>query len=183
MNEPEQYRTKVTLYRCTCKHCDAAQEELRKLSERHGAIFEVQRVDRDERLRGFAGWSTPIVAIDGVGVTQFKVDVKAWEEALAARAGARPSSLLGTVTDMCCYFKLGARPEGHEGCARECFAAGGPVGIAAFDGRVFLALPDRRDPSAFESLKARPGEKVRVEGEIRMRDGLAGVEVSRVEAA
>jgi len=182
MSAPEQYRPKVTLYRCTCKHCDAAEEELRKLSERHGAVFEVQRVDRDERLRGFAGWSTPIVAIDGVGVTQFKVDAKAWEEALLARAQARPSSLLGTVTDMCCYFKLGARPEGHEECARECFAAGGPVGIAASDGRVFIALPDRRDPSAFESLKARPGEQVRVEGEIRMRDGLAGVVVSRVEA-
>lgn len=183
MSEPEQYRPKVTLYRCDCRHCDAAQEELRRLSERHGAIFEVQRVDRDERLRGFAGWSTPIVAIDGVGVTQFKVDAKAWEEALRARVQARPSALLGTVTDMCCYFRLGARPEGHEACARECFAAGGPVGIATFDGRVFLALPDKRDPSAFESLKDRPGEKVRVEGEIRLKDGLAGVVVSRVEAA
>lgn len=181
MSEPEAYRTKVTLYRCACRHCDAAEEELRKLSERYGAIFEIQRVDRDERLRGFAGWSTPIVAVDGVGVTQFKVDVKAWEEALRERARARPASLLGTVVDMCCYFKIGARPEGHEACARECFAAGGPMGIATFDGRVFLALPDRRDPSAFEGLKTRPGEKVRVEGEIRVRDGLAGVVVSRAE--
>lgn len=181
MSAPEQYRPKVTLYRCTCKHCDAAEEELRKLSERHGAVFEVQRVDRDERLRGFAGWSTPIVAIDGVGVSQFKVDVKAWEETLAARSLSRPSSLLGTVVDMCCWFKIGARPEGHEACARECFAAGGAVGVATFDGRIFLALPDKRDPAPFESLKERPGEKVRVEGEIRMRDGLAGVVVSRVE--
>lgn len=183
MNESEQYRPKVALYRCTCRHCDAAEEDLRRLCGEYGAVFEVQRVDRDERLRGFAGWSTPIVAIDGVGVTQFKVDAKAWEEALAARARARPSSLLGTVTDMCCYFKLGARPEGHEACARECFAAGGPVGIAAFDGRVFLALPDKRDPSAFEGLKSRPEEKVRIEGEIRLRDGLAGVVVTRVEVS
>ena len=181
MSEQEQYRPKVTLYRCTCRHCDAAQEQLRKLSERYGAVLEVQRVDRDERLRGFAGWSTPIVAIDGVGVTQFKVDAKAWDAALRARAETRPSSLVGVVVDMCCYFRLGARPEGHEACARECFAAGGPVGIAAPDGRIFLALPDKRDPSAFESLKGRPGEKVRVEGEIRLRDGLAGVVVSRVE--
>ncbi|MCM2305799.1 MAG: hypothetical protein NDJ72_13950 [Elusimicrobia bacterium] len=181
MSEPEHYRPKVTLYRCACRHCDAAQEELLKLRERYGAVFEVQRVERDERLRGFAGWSTPIVAIDGVGVTQFKVDAKAWEEALRARAQARPSSLIGTVADMCCYFKLGARPEGHDACARECFAAGGPVGIASFDGRVFLALPDRRDPSAFQGLKDRPGQKVRVEGEIRLRDGLAAVVVSRVE--
>lgn len=181
MDELEHYRPKVTLYRCACHHCDAAEEELRKLSGQYGADFEIQRVDRDERLRGFAGWSTPIVAIDGVGVTQFKVDAKAWEEALRARAQARPSSLVGTVTDMCCYFKLGPRPEGHEACAKECFAAGGPVGVAAFDGRVFLALPDKRDPSAFEGLKERPGEKVRVEGEIRLRDGLAAVVVSRVE--
>lgn len=181
MIEQEQYRPKVSLYRCTCRHCDAAEEELRKLSERYGGVFEVSRVDRDERLRGFAGWSTPIVAIDGVGVTQFKVDVKAWEEALRKRSEARPSALVGVVVDMCCYFKRGARPEGHEACARECFAAGGPVGIAAFDGRVFLALPDKRDPSAFASLKERPGETVRVEGEIRMRDGLAGVVITRAE--
>lgn len=181
MSEPEQYRPKVSLYRCACKHCDAAEEELRRLSERHGAIFEVQRVDRDERLRGFAGWSTPIVAIDGVGVTQFKVDAKAWEEALSERTRARPSSLLGTVVDMCCWFRLGARPEGHESCSRECFAAGGPMGLATSDGRVFLALPDKRDTAPFESLKERPEERVRVEGEVRMRDGLAGVVVSRVE--
>lgn len=182
MSETEPYRPKVALYRCTCRHCDAAEAVLRELSARYGAVFEVQRVDRDERLRGFAGWSTPIVAIDGVGVTQFKVDAKAWEEALRARAQARPSSLVGTVVDMCCYFKIGARPEGHESCARECFAAGGPVGLATSDGRVFLALPDKGDPAPFESLKDRPEERVRVEGEIRMRDGLAGVVVSRVGA-
>lgn len=183
MSEPEQYRPKVMLYRCTCRNCDAAEEKLRSLSAQYGAVFEVQRVDRDERLRGFAGWSTPIVAIDGVGVTQFKMDAKAWEEALRARARARPSSVRGTVTDVSCYFKLGARPEGHEACARECFAAGGPVGITALDGRVFLALPDKRAPAAFESLKSRPGEIVLVEGEVRLRDGLAGIVISRVEAA
>ena len=55
------------------------------------------------------------------------------------------------------------------------------MGIATSDGRVFLALPDKADPSAFESLKERPGEKVRVEGEVRLRDGLSGVMVSRAE--
>lgn len=181
MNDREESgnRPKVTLYRCTCRHCDAAEEELRRLALRYGAVFEVQRVDRDERLRGFAGWSTPIVAIDGVGVTQFKVDVKAWEEALRDRPGAKPSALVGFVVDMCCYFKRGVRPSGHEACALECFAAGGPVGIATLDGRVFLALPDKRDTAAFESLKQKPGVKVRVEGEIRLRDGLSGIVVSR----
>ncbi|HAZ09266.1 MAG TPA: hypothetical protein DCZ01_12270 [Elusimicrobia bacterium] len=181
MNDQEERvnRPKVSLYRCTCRHCDAAEEELRRLALRYGAIFEVQRVDRDERLRGFAGWSTPIVAVDGVGVTQFKVDVKAWEEALISRTGGKPPALVGFVVDMCCYFKRGVRPAGHEACALECFAAGGPVGIAALDGRVFLALPDKRDPAPFESLKKKPGEEVWVEGEIRLRDGLAGIVVSR----
>ena len=174
-------RPKVSLYRCTCRHCDAAEETLRELSDRYGAIFEVQRVDRDERLRGFAGWSTPIVAIDGVGVSQYKIDVKKWEDALRERTASRPVFLVGTVVDMCCYFKLGARPAGHEACAKECFAAGGPVGIAAPDGRVFLALPDKKDTSAFESLKSVPEERVKVAGEIRLRDGIMGIVVSRVE--
>jgi hypothetical protein len=178
---PSEDRPKVTLYRCACRHCDDAEEALRKLSERYGAVFEVQRADRDERLRGFAGWSTPIVAIDGVGISHFKVDVKKWEEALRERAGARPSSLVGIVADMCCYFRRGVRPQGHEACARECFAAGGPVGIAALDGRVFLALPDRRDTAPFESLKERPGERVRVTGEIRLRDGHYGIVITCVE--
>ncbi|MDX6768783.1 MAG: HD-GYP domain-containing protein [Elusimicrobiota bacterium] len=95
MNEKEDYRPKVTLYRCTCRHCDAAEEQLRKLSAQYSAVFEVQRVDRDERLRGFAGWNTPIVAIDGVGVTQFKVDAKAWEETLRKRMEAGPSEGCG----------------------------------------------------------------------------------------
>jgi hypothetical protein len=181
MNDEESAkRPKVSLYRCTCKHCDDAEEELRRLALRYGAIFEVQRVDRDERLRGFAGWSTPIVAIDGVGITQFKVDVKAWEEALRNRTGGKTPELVGFVVDMCCYFMRGVRPVGHEACALECFAAGGPVGIAALDGRIFLALPDKRDPSVFESLKKKPGEEVRIEGEIRIRDGVAGIVISRV---
>jgi hypothetical protein len=179
--EPAEDRPQVTLYRCACRHCDAAEETLRELSNRYGAIFEVQRVDRDERLRGFAGWSTPIVAIDCVGVSQYKIDVKKWEDALRERAASRPESLVGTVVDMCCYFLRGARPAGHEACAKECFAAGGPVGIAAPDGRIFLALPDKRDPSAFESLKNIPEERVKVVGEIRLRDGIMGVVVSRVE--
>ena len=129
-------------------------------------------------MRRFAGWSTPIVAIDGVGVSQFKVDVKAWEDALRSRS--RRSAVVGVVVDMCCYFRLGANPEGHEACARECFEAGGPVGVAASDGRLFLALPDRSAPAAFASLKARPGARVRVEGESRFRDGLSGIVVSVV---
>lgn len=179
-NEAES-RPKVTLYRCICRHCDTAEEELRVLSEKYGAVFEVQRADRDERLRGFAGWSTPIVAIDGVGITQFKLDAKIWEDALKKRCAAKLSALTGVVLDLCCYFQRGAKPEGHEACALECFAAGGPVGIATLDGRIFLALPDKRDPSAFRSLLERPGETLRVRGGIRMRDGLAGVVVTRVE--
>ena len=55
------------------------------------------------------------------------------------------------------------------------------MGVAAMDGRVFLALPDRNNASAFESLKSTPGKEVRVVGEIRLRDGIAGVVVSSVE--
>lgn len=50
MNEPEAYRPKINLYRCSCRHCDAAQEELGKLSEKYGAVLEVQRVDRAEAM-------------------------------------------------------------------------------------------------------------------------------------
>ena len=182
MNDLEEdERPKITLYRCTCEHCDSAEEKLKELSVRYGAVFEVQRVDSDARLRGFAGWSTPVVAIDGVGVSQYSVDVKKWEETLKERRGTHPTTLVGVVVDMTCYFRRGARPAGHEACAAECFAAGGPVGVAAMDGRVFLALPDKRDASAFESLKLTPGKEVRVVGEIRLRDGIAGVVVSRVE--
>ena len=112
-------RPKITLYRCTCEHCDDAQEKLKELSVRYDALFEVQHVDSDARLRGFEGWSTPIVAIDGVGVSQFSVDVKKWEAALKERRGAHPTSLVGVVVDMTCYFRRGARPAGHEACAAE----------------------------------------------------------------
>lgn len=180
MSEPAARAPHVTLYRCTCRHCDAAAEELRTLCARYGAVLEIRRADLDEGMRRFAGWSTPIVAIDGVGVSQFKVDAKAWEEALRSRSRVARAAVVGVVVDMCCYFRLGANPEGHEACARECFAAGGPVGVATPDGRLFLALPDKSAPAAFEGLKARPGERVRVEGESRFRDGLSGIVVTAV---
>jgi hypothetical protein len=177
----DEERVKVTLYRCTCEHCDRAEEALRKLAVVYGALFEVQRVASDARLRGFAGWSTPIVAVDGVGVTQFRVDVKAWEDAIKNRGGPRPVELEGVVVDMCCYFKRGPRPAGHEACGRECFAAGGPIGIRSADGRIYLALPDKRDTRPFVQLKELPEQEVRITGEKRFRDGISGVVVSDVE--
>jgi hypothetical protein len=125
MNEQEQHRPTVALYRCTCRYCGAAEEELRKLSERHGAAFEVQRVDRDERLRGFAGWCTPIVVIDGVGVSQSKVDVKAWEAALLKRAETRPSGL---------------GRGGFPGAPLETVLAAPPRGRAAWAGAAFILV-------------------------------------------
>ena len=176
-------RTRVTLYRCACGHCDLAEEQLRKLCLAHDALFEVQRVDSEYRMRGFAGWKTPIVTVDGVGITHYKIDAKAWEDAIKKRVGSRPSELTGMVVDMRCFFERGARPSGHQACARRCFAAGGPIGIATIDGRVYLALPDPAASSAYERLKEAPEEEVRVTGEIRFRDGISGIVVGGVRMA
>lgn len=182
MIEEGEVRTRVALYRCGCADCDAAEEQLRALTQRYGADLEVDRVDRDARLRGFAGWDTPIVSIDGTAITHYVMDKKAWERALRDKTAARPTTVAGLVVDMCCYFRRGVRPAGHESCARECFESGGPAAVVSGDGRVFLALPDRSAPEAFASLKERPGREVRVTGEVRLREGHYGIVVSRVES-
>ena len=97
----------IVLYRCACRHCGSAEEELRRVAAPHAASLSVQHIDDGERLRGFAGWKTPIVCVDGVGVSQSGIDVKAWEAAIGGgvelatpvppRAGAAGAFPLGAV--------------------------------------------------------------------------------------
>lgn len=91
-------RAQIVLYRCACRHCDRAEEELRRVAGASDASLSVQRVVDDGRLRGFAGWKTPIVCVDGVGVTHAVVDAKAWEAAVRGGVEVGPSVPSGPIT-------------------------------------------------------------------------------------
>jgi hypothetical protein len=171
----------VTLYRCACNHCDAAEQELRRLCGLYGANLNVQRVENDERMRGFAGWKTPIVSVNGIGISHYTMDVKAWEEAIRDGVAAKPSAIVGAVVDLDCYFRRGARPLGHDRCAEECLQAGSPIGLAAADGQAYLAVPDPGERAPYESLRGMAGREIRVMGEICLRGGLTAIVVRKVE--
>lgn len=75
-------RAEVRLYRCRCKHCDAAEQELGHLALRYGAKVEVKYVDQQEGLKDLAGWKTPIVEVNGKMVTHYEINAHKWEEAI-----------------------------------------------------------------------------------------------------
>ena len=68
---------RVTLYtRQGCHLCDAAEVALQHVLRRAEFQLEILDVDVDPRLRELYNEKVPVVAIDGVDVFQYAVDVK-----------------------------------------------------------------------------------------------------------
>lgn len=181
LNESRDQRTEVTLYRCACHHCDNAQEVLERLTRRYEAALNVENVDKIESLKDSAGWSTPMVYVNGRRITHFSVRVKKWEEAIQRGLSSVPLKVLGEVLDLNCYLTDGAKGSDHKSCATSCIKAGGPMGLLPLDGQVYLLLQDRANKSIYEVLKTKAAEKVMVTGEVCRRGGMQAMIVKVVE--
>lgn len=92
--------------------------------------------------------------------------------ALPALAADAPVSVTGEVIDSACYIKVGAKGEGHRGCAQKCADAGIPLALLE-DGSgnvIWLASKeDAKTPNA--ELKPYVGRKVTVKGNYAERGG------------
>ena len=80
--ETGEKQSEVTLYRCTCKHCDAAEEDLTRLTARYGMKFTVKSVNKEPYMADYAGWSTPMVYINGHKISHFTLSAKKWDAAM-----------------------------------------------------------------------------------------------------
>ncbi|MBI4425832.1 MAG: glutaredoxin family protein [Elusimicrobia bacterium] len=175
--------TEVTLFRCGCPHCDAAERELRSLAKRHGVVLSVRRVENDPDLKSLAGWRTPVVCVNGRQVTHYEVSAKKWEAAIRGELGAAPTMLVGEVVDMACYMKKGLKGEDHRKCAEACIQEGVPLGLATRSGELYLLVEDHSARDAYRRLAELAAEQVRVTGDVYERGGVHAVVVRAVESA
>jgi len=74
--------SEVTLFRCCCKPCDAAEEDLSRLAARYQMKLTIKYVDKEPFMAEDAGWNTPMVYINGHQISHYTLSAKKWEEAM-----------------------------------------------------------------------------------------------------
>ncbi len=97
---------------------------------------------------------------------------------------AQRVEVTGEVIDSWCYLTEIMYPEGtaHHQCALWCAAGGIPVGILADDGTVYIVLKFEDDATsvANPAVMAVQSHRIRIEGDLHVRDGINYLVVSRV---
>ena len=106
-----------------------------------------------------------------------------WVTAAQAAAPERVE-VTGEVIDSWCYITEIMYPEGtaHHQCALWCAAGGIPVGILGDDGEVYLVLKMGDDTTSVANPKVIEIQthKVRVDGDLYLRDGMKYLLVDRI---
>ncbi len=106
-----------------------------------------------------------------------------WVTAAQAAAPQRVE-VTGEVIDSWCYITEIMYPEGtaHHQCALWCAAGGIPVGILGDDGEVYLVLKMGDDTTsvANPTVLDIQSHRVRVDGDLYLRDGMKYLLVDRV---
>jgi hypothetical protein len=175
-------QTEVVLYRCKCKHCDRAQEELVRLCDLYGARFTLKWVERDTYLAGqYAGWTTPMVYVNGQKVSHYSTNVAQWEKAIKEGVVSVPSKIEGEIVDLVCYMDHGAKGSEHIPCAEACVKAGAPIGLLTYTGDTYLLVGDRTASTSYEKLRSLVGDRVVVVGNVFRRGGIQAIVVKNVE--
>ena len=102
----------------------------------------------------------------------------------AQRVEVRRVEITGEVIDSWCYLTEIMYPEGtaHHQCAIWCAAGGIPVGILADDGTVYIVLKFEDDATsvANPAVMAVQSHRIRIEGDLHVRDGINYLVVSRI---
>lgn len=179
--EAKQRRTIVSLYRCSCKHCDVAETELKRIAQRYGADLQINPVEKDSALKKLAGWKTPLVYVNAKMITLFTLDIRKWDEAVKKGVAESPTVLVGEVLCMTCYMEKEEKGFEHAGCAESCVKKGGPIGLLTSEKDVYLLIEDQTNKKPYESLKELVADHVKVTGSIVQRTGVQAMTVKAVE--
>jgi hypothetical protein len=175
-------QTEVVLYRCQCKHCNLAQEELLRLCDLYGARFTLKWVGRDTYMAGqYAGWTTPMVYVNGQKVSHYSINVAQWEKAIKEGLVAVPSKIEGEIVDLVCYMDHGAKGPEHIPCAEACVKAGAPIGLLTSTGENYLLVGDRTMSEPYEKLRNLVGDHIVVIGNVFRRGGVQAIVVKGAE--
>lgn len=175
-------RIEITLYRCSCKHCDTTVQELNRLAKQYGAFLDIKRIDKQPGFEDYPGWRTPLVYINGRQITHYEVSPKKWEEALKEGRAAAPSMIIGEIVDIHCYLNSKAKGSEHRHCAEECIEKGQPIGLVTRGGELYVLMEDPAYRSVFHSIRNWVSEEVRITGDVCERGGVQGIMVRNVES-
>lgn len=175
------HQDRLKVYRCACRVCEDAEAILRGLAERHSAEVEVVRVDKDPSLDG-AAWRTPEVYLNDRRLSHFRLAERVWRAALLAESSRADDVLSGELVSLTCVLAHRHHGPDHRACAQESVSEGSPMGVLSSDGQLYAVLETHEHRAAYEELKRRLSEKVRVTGEVYSRAGLQAVVVHETSA-
>ena len=83
---------------------------------------------------------------------------------------------------MNCYMDHGAHGAKHTECAATCIKNGGPIGILATNGKVYLIVANHSNEDPYDEVKKHPGENVQISGRYSNRNGVQALIVESVKA-
>lgn len=93
---------------------------------------------------------------------------------------AEVKSIKGEIVDLMCYIDHEGKGEKHAKCAATCVESGGPVGILAADGKVYLVIGEHKPMN--KELAPYAGKTITLKGKLVERGGmrmLANAEISK----
>lgn len=155
----ERCTSEVVLYRCECRHCDAAERELRRVAKEMGARLEVARTEEQGSAYG-----VPVVCVNGIEVSRYAADPLSWRRALDAVAERR--KVAGIIVDWRCQVECSAHGPGLARCPETCVPnPHSPLGLLSNSGKLYRLAQSRDGDISVEELRGSIGERAEVEGE------------------
>ena len=95
------------------------------------------------------------------------------------KTAGQTQTIKGEVVDLMCYLDHGAKGEQHKGCAEKCIKSGGPVGLLAADGQLYLVIGEHKPIN--KELAAKAAQTVTVKGKVVERNGTKMIENAQLE--
>src|SRR5437763_13033309 len=86
-------------------------------------------------------------------------------------------TISGQVIDLNCHTTNGASGAGHKACALACAQAGGPLGILASEGTIYVPVSSKPGDPQNSKLEQYAEGKVKVTGTHRFTNGLHTIEI------
>ena len=88
----------------------------------------------------------------------------------AADSGSKTVTVKGEVVDLMCYLDHGAKGAKHAECAKMCINEGGPVGLKADNGTLYLVIGTHKPANA--ELAPYAAKQVTLKGKAVEKDGV-----------
>ena len=96
----------------------------------------------------------------------------------------KETTIRGEVVDVSCFLAHGkdGTGDGHKSCGEACAKAGGPLGILAKNGKLYVSvMPDDHSAGPNAKLMDHIAHEVEATGKIRSKNGVNGIMISELK--